>query len=295
MTGCIPRSTVWVNGAFVGYSEGSRTPAEFRITEQVTNGTNTLAVQVIRWSDGSYLESQDFWRISGIDREVSLLARPPTFLRDFSANADLVTGYRDGILDFSASVANRGLGNAGAYEVRYELFDPDGNPVWGGPRALRLDVPSGGEASMGATETIPDVRAWSAETPHLYRLVLSLVGADGRVAEATAIRIGFRRVETADGELLLNGRPIVAPGREPARAPPRAGTCGGTKRLDAGRHPAHEAPEHQRGTDGPLPEPAPLLRAGRRARALRGGRTQYRVARYGLFARGDARGAPRVA
>ena len=203
---------VWVNGAFVGYSEGSRTPAEFRITEHVTTGPNTLAVQVIRWSDGSYLESQDFWRISGIDREVSLLARPPTFVRDFSASADLVTGYRDGILDFSVNVANRGLGAAGAHEVRYELFDPDGNSLWGGPELLQLDVPPGGEASMGATATIPDVRAWSAETPNLYRLVLSLAGPGGAVTEATAVRVGFRRIETADGELLLNGRPIVLRG-----------------------------------------------------------------------------------
>ncbi len=203
---------VWVNGAFVGYSEGSRTPAEFRITEHVTTGPNTLAVQVIRWSDGSYLESQDFWRISGIDREVSLLARPPTFVRDFSASADLVTGYRDGILDFSVNVANRGLGAAGAHEVRYELFDPDGNSLWGAPELLQLDVPPGGEASMGATATIPDVRAWSAETPNLYRLVLSLAGPGGAVTEATAVRVGFRRIETADGELLLNGRPIVLRG-----------------------------------------------------------------------------------
>ena len=203
---------VWVNGAFVGYSEGSRTPAEFRLTETIREGRNTLAVQVIRWSDGSYLESQDFWRISGIDREVSLLARPATFVRDFSAGADLVTGYRDGILDFSVNVVNRGLGEAGAHEVGYELFDPDGNSVWGNPEVLRLDVPPGGEASMGATATIRDVRAWSAETPDLYRLVISLAGPGGRMAEATAVRIGFRRVETADGELLLNGRPIVLRG-----------------------------------------------------------------------------------
>ena len=203
---------VWVNGAFVGYSEGSRTPAEFRITERAVPGANTLAVQVIRWSDGSYLESQDFWRISGIDREVSLLARPPTFVRDFSANADLVTGYRDGILDFSVNVVNRGLGAAGAHEVRYELFDPGGESVWGSSEALRLDVPPGGEASMGATATIRDVRAWSAETPDLYRLVITLADPGGQVAEATAIRIGFRRVETADGELLLNGRPVVLKG-----------------------------------------------------------------------------------
>ena len=200
-TGSIRRSIVWVNGGFVGYSEGSRTPAEFRITEELVSGPNTLAVQVIRWSDGSYLESQDFWRISGIDREVSLLARPLTYLRDFSAQADLVSGYRDGILDLSVNLANRGLGNAGNHEIRYELFDPDGNRVWEEGR-LPLDVPPDGEASMGATTTIRDVRAWSAETPNLYRLVLSLVGAGGEVREATAVRIGFRRVETADGRLL---------------------------------------------------------------------------------------------
>ena len=133
-------------------------------------------------------------------------------MRDFSASADLVTGYRDGILDFSVDVANRGLGAAGAHEVRYELFDPDGASLWGGPEVLQLDVPPGGEASMGATATIPDVRAWSAETPNLYRLVLSLAGAAGAVTEATAIRVGFRRIETVDGELLLNGRPIVLRG-----------------------------------------------------------------------------------
>ena len=204
--------TVWVNGAFVGYSEGSRTPAEFRITERLVAGPNTLAVQVIRWSDGSYLESQDFWRISGIDREVSLLARPPTFLKDFSAQADLVTGYRDGILDLSVSLGNPGGRDAGDYEVRYELLDPDGDPVWGEHRALRLDVPAGGDASMGATATIPDVRAWSAETPNLYRLVLAVLDPNGAVVEATAIGIGFRRIETANGQLLLNGRPIVLRG-----------------------------------------------------------------------------------
>ena len=203
---------VWVNGGFVGYSEGSRTPAEFRITDRLDPGANTLAVQVIRWSDGSYLESQDFWRISGVDREVSLLARPATFLKDFSAQADLVTGYRDGILDLSVTLENRGRGDAGDHEVRYELLDPDGNPVWGEPRALRLDVPAGGEATMGATETMPDVRAWSAETPHLYRLVLTLLDGDGEVREATGVGVGFRRIETADGRLLLNGRPIVLRG-----------------------------------------------------------------------------------
>ena len=203
---------VWVNGEFAGYSEGSRTPAEFRVTEHLEPGANVLAVQVIRWSDGSYLEGQDFWRISGIDREVSLLARPSTFLRDFSAQADLVTGYRDGILDLSVTLENRGLGDAGEHEVRYELLDPDGDSVWGEPRTLRLDVPAGGEASMGSTATIPEVRAWSAEVPDLYRLALTVLDAGGAAVEGTAVGIGFRRIETADGQLLLNGRPIVLRG-----------------------------------------------------------------------------------
>ena len=198
----------WVNGEFAGYSEGSRTPAEFRITDHLDSGMNTLAVQVIRWSDGSYLESQDFWRISGIDREVSLLARPPTFLRDFSAQADLAAGYRDGVLDLKVTLQNRGTGDAGNHEVRYQLLDPDGNPIRGEPRTLLLEVPSGGEASTGATATLPGVRAWSAEVPDLYRLVLEVLDPSGEVLEATAMGIGFRRVETAGGRLLLNGRPI---------------------------------------------------------------------------------------
>ena len=199
---------VWANGAFVGYSEGSRTPAEFRITEQARPGRNTLAVQVFRWSDGSYLESQDFWRISGIDREVSLLARPPTFLRDFSVRADLDEGYRDGILDLTATVANRGLSAAGVRRVVWELLDDEERVVLE-RRTLALAVPPGGEAAATGSAVVPAVRPWTAETPNLYRLVLSLEDENGAALEAASIRIGFRRVETEDGRLLVNGAPVT--------------------------------------------------------------------------------------
>ena len=101
---------VWVNGERIGYSEGSRTAAEFRVTEAVRPGLNVVAVQVYRWSDGSYLESQDFWRVSGIDRDVYLVSMPATYLRDFFAEATLDDGYEDGLLRLTVSLANRGLG-----------------------------------------------------------------------------------------------------------------------------------------------------------------------------------------
>ena len=134
---------VWVNGEYIGYSEGSRTPAEFRITEAVRPGTNVLAVQVYRWSDGSYLESQDFWRVSGIDRDVFLVSRPATYLRDFFARAELDDEYEDGRLRLTVNLANRGLGAAGRHEVRFQLRGPDGRFVWEQTEVLEVDVPLG--------------------------------------------------------------------------------------------------------------------------------------------------------
>ncbi len=204
---------VWVNGDFSGYSEGSRTPAEFRITDALHSGANTLAVQVFRWSDGSYLESQDFWRISGIDREVSLLARPRTFLRDFSVRADLADGHRRGVFQLDVALAHRGPGAAsGEHTLAVELFDPEGSPVWTEPRTASLAVPTGGEVSAAVAEPPFPVAPWTAETPNLYRLVLTLRGPAGAVREAVSTRIGFRRVETRNGRLLLNGQPIVLRG-----------------------------------------------------------------------------------
>ncbi len=203
---------VWVNGKYVGYSEGSRTPAEFRVTEAVRPGSNVVAVQVYRWSDGSYLESQDFWRVSGIDRDVYLVSRAPTYLRDFFAEAELDDAYENGRLRLTVSLANRGLGPAGLHEVRYRLLDREGAAVWHEPRAFALEVPAGGEA-VGVNGM--DVEAplhWTAETPALYRLVISVVDPEGEVVEVVSVRVGFRRVEIINGILTLNGRPIVLRG-----------------------------------------------------------------------------------
>ncbi len=202
---------VWVNGSAIGYSEGSRTPAEFRVTEALRAGPNTVAVEVFRWSDGSYLESQDFWRISGIDREVSLLARPPLYVRDVAADADFDPATGTGALDLTVTAANPGRRRSPGHVLTSEVLDPEGRPA-SPPRTFDLAPQAGGEASASTRFELPDALAWTAETPHLYRLVLTLRDADGAVTEATSIRVGFRRVEIRGGELLVNGRAITLRG-----------------------------------------------------------------------------------
>ncbi len=203
---------VWVNGRMVGYSEGSRTPAEFRVTDVVQPGTNAVAAEVYRWSDGSYLESQDFWRISGIDREVHLVSMPATHVRDFFARGELEDDYATGRFALEVAVANRGLGQAGRHVVSYELIGPGGTPVWPAPRELVVDVPAGGEATASAETTVEAPRLWSAETPALYRLALALAGPDGRATEHLTAQVGFRRVEVAEGLLKVNGEPVAVRG-----------------------------------------------------------------------------------
>ncbi len=203
---------VWVNGRLAGYSEGSRTPAEFRITEAVQPGTNVVAVQVYRWSDGSYLEGQDFWRVSGIDRDVHLVSMPATHLRDFFARGELEEDNVAGRFELDVAVANQGLGAAGPHVLSYELLDPEGQPVWPEPGTMPVDVPVGGEARASVSVGLDAPRQWTAETPSLYRLVLSLADPDGRATEFVTARIGFRRVEIADGLLKVNGRPVTIRG-----------------------------------------------------------------------------------
>ncbi len=203
---------VWVNGEYIGYSEGSRTPAEFRITEAVRPGPNVLAVQVYRWSDGSYLESQDFWRVSGIDRDVYLVSRPATYLRDFFAEAELDDSYENGRLRLTVNLANRGLGTAGRHEVRLQLRGPDGRPVWQEPEVLEVDVPPGGEVEATVSRDVPSPSHWTAETPALYTLSIQVRDPAGEATEFVTTRVGFRRVEIVDGILTVNGRPITLRG-----------------------------------------------------------------------------------
>jgi beta-galactosidase len=203
--------TVWINGRKVGYSEGSKTPAEFDITSYLVPGQNVIALEVLRWSDGSYLECQDFFRLSGIERDVYLTAAPKVRIRDFWARAGLDDACRDGVLKVDVDLKNMAARlRGGKARVEMTLLDAAGSPVLAQSRAI--DMSGKADAAVVFEGAVPNVKTWTAETPNLYPLVLTLVDASGKATEWTAARIGFRRVEIRDGVLLLNGRSILLKG-----------------------------------------------------------------------------------
>ncbi|MGD8867305.1 MAG: glycoside hydrolase family 2 TIM barrel-domain containing protein [Gemmatimonadales bacterium] len=204
---------LWVNGEFVGYSQGSKLPAEFDITPYARTGDNTLAVEVYRWSDGSYLECQDFWRISGIERDVFLWAAPAVHVRDFFVVGDLDDGYRDGILTLTANVRNYSQEEAQDWELTAELLDASGAPVIPA-EALRgsVSVQPGAEVEIDFRRRVRAPAKWTAETPNLYTLLLTLADESGATVEVITSRVGFRTVEIKDGLLQVNGVPITIKG-----------------------------------------------------------------------------------
>lgn len=192
---------VWVNGVQVGYSEDSKLPSEFNVTPHLKQGSNTIAIQVYRWADGSYLEGQDFWRVSGIERSVYLYAVPRSRISDTFVHASLDETYRNGELkvDFA-------LTGGQSSEIRMVLLD-DGKQLTS--RSAKLS----GDARMASLSVeLPNVRSWSAETPHLYTLVTELLDSRGRVLQSTARKIGFRTVEIKNGVVTVNGRQITVRG-----------------------------------------------------------------------------------
>ena len=191
---------VWVNEQLVGYSEDSKVPAEFNITKYLREGKNSVAVEVYRWSDGSYLEDQDFWRLSGIQRSVFLHARPKTFINDFFANGDLENNYNDGLLKVDVSLKGTGQGSTD-FVVEASLFDGT-NKLYTGSEDIKL---SDGAGSVKFTKKLPDINKWSAEKPNLYSLVLALKDKDGKVLEFVSSKVGFRKVEIFGSQLLVNG------------------------------------------------------------------------------------------
>jgi len=204
---------LWVNGEMVGYSQGSKTPAEFDVTAYVRPGENLLAAEVYRWSDGSYLEDQDFWRLSGIQRDVFLFATPDVHVRDVFAVARLDDEYRDGLLTVEARVRNHREAAASGLRLSVELLDAEGRAVLpGGSLARQIAVPASGELSYAFDARVATPRPWTAETPTLYTLLVTLADAAGRVLEVESFRVGFRTVEIKGGRLLVNGRTITIKG-----------------------------------------------------------------------------------
>lgn len=208
---------IWVNGKKVGYSEDSKLAAEFDITNYVKPGENTIALQVYRWSDGSYLECQDMWRISGIERDVYLYSTPKIDVRDFKVIGNLDPTYTNGLLDVKLSVENYKIdqrtnhSRPDSFYVALDLQDAKGNTVW-------KDA-TGAKAVLGNYKTdvafktqISNIKTWSAEIPYLYTLYITLKDKSGEVVEVIPQRVGFRSVEIKGSDLLVNGKRIFLKG-----------------------------------------------------------------------------------
>ena len=204
---------VWVNGQLAGMSKGSRLPAEFDITDIARIGMNRITVQVLQWSDGTYLEDQDMWWLSGIFRDVSLMAVPEEAdIRDIFVHTPLDKKYRDGL--FSAEIELDGGAKAAldGLSVTVELFDADGCAA-GAPMNVKTGVKKGvRKTSVSVETTVKNVKAWTAETPYLYTVAVTLADAAGKLIEAKAFQAGFRTVEIRDGALLVNGSRIMIRG-----------------------------------------------------------------------------------
>lgn len=201
---------VWINGREVGYSQGSRLPSEFDITSVVRPGKNTVAVKVYQWSDGSYLEDQDMWWLSGIFRDVYIIIRPKVYIRDFFAITDLDERYESGDLRVKVEVKNSGRDKVEDYSISISLLDIDLNPVDDKEiRDIILDPEE--EKAFEIEIPVDKVRKWSAEDPYLYNLLLILKDKD-EIVEVVPSKIGFRKVELKDGVFLINGVPIKLKG-----------------------------------------------------------------------------------
>jgi beta-galactosidase len=209
---------IWVNGEKVGYSQDSKTPAEWKITSYLKPGENLLALEVYRWSDGSYLECQDFWRISGIERDVYLYAAPKTRIRDFFARTllDEHEQYKNGRVDLDVDVLN-GLPSTAIRQKKLLVYNLNVSIVSDNSEKLFLDkktftLKPGEKKTLNYRGEIPDIKPWSAETPNLYTLCLELTDEQNQPVEAIVRRVGFRTVEIKNGQLLINGKAVYFKG-----------------------------------------------------------------------------------
>jgi beta-galactosidase len=198
---------VWVNEQLVGYNEDSKVPAEFNISKYLKPGKNSVAVEVYRWCDGSYLEDQDFWRLSGIQRSVFLHARPKTYINDFFAIGDLENSYNDGLLKLAVSLKGASA-EGGDFIVDAVLYDGV-EKIYSDKKDVKLFE---GKAEVGFLKNFPSVKRWSAEKPNLYSLVINLKDMNGNILESVSTKIGFRKVEIINSQLLVNGVAIYLKG-----------------------------------------------------------------------------------
>lgn len=219
---------LYINGQEVGYSEDSKTTAEFRISKYLKSGTNSIVLKIFRWSTGSYLECQDFWRISGIERDVFVWSQPKTSLRDFRVKSTLDDNYKNGIFELEATVANYNQG-VGEATVHYELLDASGKSVLSDSK--HVSVQRNGQNSVHFNASIPNVATWTSEQPNLYKLLITVVPKGEVNGEVVPYPVGFRRFEImtiqtgdrSDRLFLVNGQPIKFKGVNIHETNPKSG------------------------------------------------------------------------
>src|SRR5690554_5952963 len=202
---------LWVNGEKVGYHEDGMLPSEFNITSYLKKGENEITVQVFNWSVGSYLEDQDYWRLSGIYRDVFLFATPNVRIRDFSIYPELDEQYRDAELMIEVDVQNLDFSTNEELLVQTTLKDPEGR-VTGNGKSERFRVKRGTEEPLKLTIPVENPLKWTAETPHLYKLSIELTTASGDPLQAFVVNTGFRKIEIEGGLFLVNGQPVKIKG-----------------------------------------------------------------------------------
>jgi len=196
-------SFVWINGKYVGYDQGGMTPAEYNISKFLQNGENTLAVEVIRWSDGSYLEDQDMWRFAGIYRSVYLFSTPYIHIRDFFVKTDLDALYKDAVLRIETDVQNYSGIQADKVTIEAQLLDKDGQSIAVFSNTGKFTKMSNIQIIL--EKQIKNPLKWSAEKPNLYKLLLTLKDADGQILEVLSEKVGFRKLEIVGNTALING------------------------------------------------------------------------------------------
>ncbi|WOH36240.1 glycoside hydrolase family 2 TIM barrel-domain containing protein [Thalassotalea fonticola] len=207
---------LWVNGNKVGYSQGSKLPAEFNISDYLLVGENKIAIEVYRWSDGSYLEDQDGWSLSGIERDVYLYAAPNTRISDFTVTADLDDSYQQGLLNLQVDLTNHQQQNITG-SVQVELLD-NGNSIYQQQSSIKNNA-----TAVTFSEKIAKVKQWSAEQPHLYTLKLQLLDQSGQLLQAIEQPVGFRNLKMQDGLFLVNGVPVTIRGVNRVEHHPQGG------------------------------------------------------------------------
>jgi beta-galactosidase len=203
---------LWINGEKAGYTQGSKTPSEWDITSYIKKGQNKLALEVYRWSDGSYLECQDFWRISGIERDVFLYAKENISIQDYRVKALLINNYQDGLFQLDVEIKNRNTNKKKEKpDVWVQILDTNNQILWEDNKKTLLtkaDI----KTKLSFQHQIPNVRQWSAEFPNLYTLVITLKDKRGETIEILSSQLGFRTSEIIDGNLHVNGKYIYIKG-----------------------------------------------------------------------------------